>query len=726
MDDVYVHDTNERDIAIKYGRYSELVNSKHKKAYGPDGADSTLNAAMRILSDAIEQASDSSQSNNVLLVGKVQSGKTSNLEMLSALAFDNGFRILILFGGCTANLLDQSVKRFRKTFDIPDYDDDFDLEDSDAPVLMSTATNSEISLDISGCNEDYLRHILDSGKPIIIACLKHHDRIRQVAEKLALLGKLGGEAFIIDDEGDQASLNNARDKTTDASATYKSICALKDVLNDPLYFSVTATPQANVFLNELSRLIPSRLHLLSPAKGYCGAEVYHLSDPGMVVTSDDDFEACLENNMSPESFQIAMRHFLVASALLTTRKDVKKPNKSDMVIHARKKIEYHKQISQWAEAYLNELRGTLSDAIEGNDDAAVALFKPIYLKYFDESTREAVPFDKDFINKLFKVADSSVVLRQNSKEKSANSNSIIYQHRINIGADLLQRGITFEHLLTTYFVRWAKSGGNMDTNLQRARWFGYRSQYVELTKLFTTEEIAQEFSYLGDMEDDLWTQMEEVENGTREIGAIRILAERTKQQPSRKSVISYSIIRVDDWTKQSNGLFDEKKACSNRNAIESFIARYTFEKVHYGRQQTNEPTALKSAVDIHDMLNLIQSLDDAIFDGEGGGFTKAELLQRIRTATSAAVLQMSMGQKRSRSFYKDSHRIKALQQGRSNNSVENSKYLGDKTVIDPKADISVQIHRIVPKIDEVDYPEYEQYFLAIYDSRKSPRAYVKA
>lgn len=725
MDNVYVKNANAQGIVIEYGYYSELVNSKHEKAYGSEGAASTRDAATRILSDAMRQTKDTSQGNNVLLVGKVQSGKTSNLEMLSALAFDNGFRILILFGGYTANLLDQSVKRFRKTFDIPDYDENFDLEDSVEPVLMSTATNSESSLDISGCNEDYLRHILESGNPIIIACLKRHDRIRQVADKLALLRGVEGKAFIIDDEGDQASLNNARDKTTDASSTYKSICALKDALHDPLYFSVTATPQANVFLDEFSRLIPARLHLLSPAKGYCGAEVYHLSDPGVVITSDDDFEACLENNTSPESFQIAMRHFLVASAILSTRRDVKRRNKSDMVIHARKEIKYHEQISQWAEAYLNDLKGILSDALEGDDSAAYALFKPIYLDYFDESVRKAVSFDTDFIKKLFKVADSSVVLRQNSKEKSANSNSIVYQHHINIGADLLQRGITFDHLLTTYFVRWARSGGNMDTNLQRARWFGYRAQYVELTRLFTTEEIAQEFSYLGDMEDDLWTQMEEVENGTREIGAIRILAERTKQQPTRKSVVNYSIIRVDDWAKQGNGLFDEDKAQQNRSTIEDFLARYSFVGVDYGGQFTSEPTALMSIVDVCDVLKLIRSLDEAIFDSDGGSFTKMELLQRVRTARSVAVLQMSMGQVRSRSFYKDSHRIKALQQGRSNISTGKSKYLGDKTVINPSTDISIQIHHIIPKIDETEYQEYEQYLLAIYDSRKSPRAYVR-
>lgn len=725
MNDVYVRENRVDHNTLVLGDYAESVRLKHKKAYGQEGANSTFDAAARILSDAIEQTNSPDLSNNVLLVGKVQSGKTSNLEMLTAMAFDNGFKILVLFGGYTSNLLDQSIRRFRKTFDIPEYDDNYTLEDSDAPVLMSTVPNSEISLDIGGYSEADLRYILESGKPIIIACLKHHERIHQVAEKLAQLRGMKGKAFIIDDEGDQASLNNAKDKSTDASSTYKRICELKEALHDPLYFSVTATPQANVFLSELSQLIPSRLHLLSPAKGYCGAEVYHLSDPGLIITNDDDFETCLECNTSPESFQVAIRHFLLASAMLSMRDDIKRHNKSDMVIHARKEIAYHKQISQWAEAYLNELKDALADAASGDAEVAYALFKPVYMSCFDRKTQETVPFNDDLMACLSRVAGSCVVLRQNSAEKNASSNSIIYQHRINIGADLLQRGITFDHLLTTYFVRWARSGGNMDTNLQRARWFGYRSQYVELTRLFTTEEIAQEFSYLGDMEDDLWTQMEEVENGNLNINAIRILAEKTKQQPTRKTVADYSIIRVDDWSKQSNGLFTAEQVRHNRDMIKSFIDSHSFTDVAYGSNLLGEPTAQMSMISSMDAIDFIQELDEEVFDGEGGRFTRAGLLDRVRTAESIAVLQMSRGQERIRSFYKHSHKIKALQQGRSNNDVEKSKYLGDKAVINPEAHISIQIHHVVPRIDGIDCHEYEQYMLAVYDSRETSRAYQK-
>ena len=47
------------------------------------------------------------------------------------------------------------------------------------------------------------------------------------------------------------------------------------------------------------------------------------------------------------------------------------------------------------------------------------------------------------------------------------------QFKIFIG-ELLQRGVTFPNLVTTYFTRRPKTGGNVDTTLQRARWLGYR------------------------------------------------------------------------------------------------------------------------------------------------------------------------------------------------------------------------------------------------------------
>ncbi len=49
-----------------------------------------------------------------IAIGYVQSGKTMSLTTLTALAVDNGFRIVIYFAGIKLNLLEQTTKRLKK------------------------------------------------------------------------------------------------------------------------------------------------------------------------------------------------------------------------------------------------------------------------------------------------------------------------------------------------------------------------------------------------------------------------------------------------------------------------------------------------------------------------------------------------------------------------------------------------------------------------------------
>lgn len=251
--------------------YSNKVYDKHLNSYGEEGARKTRGAAQKVLSDSLQQEKDPSKTNNVLLVGKVQSGKTSNLEALVALALDNGFNLIVMYGGYDNTLLKQTVKRFRKTMDSPkDTDEEDDLWDSSTPNIFTTDSKDELC--INNLTSDTIRSFLDEGIPVFIITIKDARRIRGVNEKLGNLKDYPIRSLVIDDEGDQASLNNVKDKESDASATYAAICAMKEVLDDPLYFSVTATPQANIFLNSLSALRPSCVHLLHPSKGYCGAD----------------------------------------------------------------------------------------------------------------------------------------------------------------------------------------------------------------------------------------------------------------------------------------------------------------------------------------------------------------------------------------------------------------------------------------------------------------------
>ena len=74
-----------------------------------------------------------------------------------------------------------------------------------------------------------------------------------------------------------------------------------------------------------------------------------------------------------------------------------------------------------------------------------------------------------------------------------------------VGGNKLSRGITIEGLLVSYYVRLAPY---YDTLLQMGRWFGYRGDYVDLTRLYSTELLISWFHDLATAEEDLRRQIE--------------------------------------------------------------------------------------------------------------------------------------------------------------------------------------------------------------------------
>lgn len=269
--------------SVKQGKYYNKIHKKHIESYGEYGAANIRDNITNTFREAINQLNSSNRNNNMLLVGKVQSGKTSNLELFTALAFDNGFNLVVIYGGYDNTLLGQTTTRFKKTFDIPN---DTDYSD-DTPVVFS----SDDSAQLLTVDDEIVEDLLEADKPIFLISMKRPVAMKKVNDLLTRINKSNLKAFIIDDEGDQASLNTKKNKALDVSATYAEIVRMKDLLEDPLYLSVTATPQALIFLDEYSRLRPDSIRLIEPSKGYCGAEAYHLYDSGVIeLIGDEDQE----------------------------------------------------------------------------------------------------------------------------------------------------------------------------------------------------------------------------------------------------------------------------------------------------------------------------------------------------------------------------------------------------------------------------------------------------
>lgn len=694
--------TDENDVSVKLGDYYNQVHAKHIDAYGQLGADNIVENIVETYRQIQMQMSADSKNNNVLLVGKVQSGKTSNLEMLTALAFDNGYNILVIYGGYDTSLLKQTTDRFKETFDVTGevtYDDE-------GPAIFTTDDSTQIlSID-----DEIMTDLLENNKPVIFVSMKRPVAMRKINALFKRLDKSEFKAFIIDDEGDQASLNTAKDKKENASATYKEIVEMKNLLEDPMYLSVTATPQANIFLDEWSALRPDSIRLIQPGKGYDGAEVYHLYENDIVTLVSEEDHAELADGKIPESLWEAVRYFIVASAIKCKRATKTKERFSDMIVHAFREVLQHSSIYTSIESYIDCLKNSFE--YEDDDMEGYLLeFENCFNKYVSDEIKSSFTFE-EIKSEVITVVRKTKVILKNGIGKTTQGNEKLKWHKIYIGGDLLQRGLTFSNLITTYFTRWATGGGNMDTNLQRARWFGYRSKYIDICKIFTTSEIAQEFTNLAEIEDDLWDQFADVENGVLAIDDILIQSEKTKQSPTSKQRVNYEKVSFKNrWLKQRFLVTDENKIAENDNRIKALIDSVQWEPTTAG-SKIGAKTAQYAYFDsktLKDLINVIYG----VFDYEP--FQKKALTDLLGQDNIPVILMGADKEPRKRSIYKADFRIKALLQGADSTIPEKVTYVGDSGVVIDKDCINIQIHRILPREDKTTVmKEKEQYMFAIY------------
>ena len=697
-------------IPFTEGRFFELIHKKHIDAYTLKGANNIVQNVRSTYSRLLRQLTTEGNHNS-LLVGKVQSGKTSNLELLTALAFDNGYNLLIIYGGYDTELLRQCTERFGTTFDSASGDD---IVESDTPIVFTTNTVTKGSNPIACLTADFAVDLLEEGRPIIITCLKNSRVLCKVNRLLRTLVNVPNiKPFIIDDEGDQASLNTAKKKEK-GTPTYNAIKAMKGILGNPLYLSVTATPQANIFQDDISALIPASVHLIQPGVGYNGASIYHLSENEIIQSIAEE----QSSTTISDSLRKAIYYFIVASAIKQLMAEKKKEKLSDMIIHVDRKVSEHGALYSCVNDELKNIKAAFENKDDDVDGYTFYLnkLKNSYTLYTSEVIQSQFPFDNTLLEELAICIKKTGVILQNGLGKETKETERTKWHKIYIGGDLLQRGLTFPNLIVSYFTRFAKSGGNMDTTLQRARWFGYRSKYLDLCKIFTTDEISKEFTVLAEVEDDLWEQFEDVEKGLLEINDIIIQAENTKQKPTAKNKAKFKKISFKNrWVKQKFIVTNDADRSTNNEYIQNLIASVNNWAATTIGSNIGEATAQYTVFTAKQLNGLIQSIETA-FDREP--FNKATIKELVGTSDIPVILMWTDNENKTRyrSIYQDAanDRIKALHQGANTTDIEKLTYLGDqKVVVDPDK-INIQIHYISPGLSKHDRLGKDQYMFAIY------------
>ena len=526
------------------GKYINIIkNSLFDDGMPNEGVNQTVNNAAEILGFCPNPSSDSSCKSTGIVIGKVQSGKTSNFIALTAMAFDNGYDIVTVFGGTKNILVRQNRTR------IMEY---FKRAKEEVYVLDSVDYKEQLIA-------PKVKQFIKMGKKVIIVALKHTKHINLIREDIFCDQELSSKAtLIIDDEGDEASLNGLVKKNK-KTATYQAIEKLKEELDRHAFVSVTATPQANLLIDAIDVLSPEFGVLVNPGEGYCGLDVFHSDDTYTV--SIPEYEDSLLDEGVPESFILSLSMFFVACALYKSRYP-ELNDKMSMLVHPSHLVKDHNAVYKKVEGIIEDWRR----ASENRNDIAFLDIRQTLVEAYEEyrstTVKDAPPYEileDDIINAINFCGVH--IVNGNHVLKDADD---FYDYNIYVGGSMLGRGLTLKGLAVTYIIRTPKGKSNVDTTGQRARWFGYKSKYLDLCRIFAVPKIIKEFMDIRDHEEDLWDNVERAQlQGTNFKNIPRIFMLSNNLNMTRSNVAEANRFSFSFWNKQKAFLSDPDYAASN-------------------------------------------------------------------------------------------------------------------------------------------------------------------
>jgi hypothetical protein len=139
-----------------------------------------------------------------LAIGHIQSGKTMSFTTVAALGRDNGFRLVIVITGISIPLFRQSQNRLQRDLRL------LMRVDRKWQHFASPTRRSGVGQTMAGTLEDWRDQRVPETErqTVLITVMKNHRHLDHLIQVLSDLDLRRVPALIIDDEADQAGLNN--------------------------------------------------------------------------------------------------------------------------------------------------------------------------------------------------------------------------------------------------------------------------------------------------------------------------------------------------------------------------------------------------------------------------------------------------------------------------------------------------------------------------------------
>lgn len=672
-----------------------------------DERDNLINETTAILSQCVNPVNTVGGTTGIA-IGYVQSGKTMSFTTLTALAIDNGFRIVIYFAGIKVNLLEQTTKRLKKDL----------YTESDNARFFKVYQSPTVADNVHGKIQSALK--LNHKPAVLITVLKHYKHIEELTkifrtpEVREELGNNG--VLIIDDEADQASLNTyarKNSKTEDweddeFSSTYSSILKLRASLSNHSYIQYTATPQGPLLINIMDLLSPKFHVVLTPGKSYTGGKTFFENNTDLIFTIPDSEVYHHKHNQlaeCPQSLIDALQLFLMGVAITVNIQG--KESFLSMMIHADREQDASKQFYDWVKKLIGIWAERLN--LSDSDPSKIELVKEFKENYTEAVRRMKSPPSFDLVIKevLQAILDTNMELViQGSREIDwSNASSHIL-----VGADMLNRGYTVEGLAVSYMPRYSIGKSNADTIQQRCRFFGYKLNYLDSCRVFLPNDSIMEYRDYVEHEEIMRTKLKE--NTLEQLEQLLILS--SAMNPTRNNILSTDLVKhkLNGW-RQMNALqhIDE-----NIYFINEFLNSQSFKNFkNYGTSDRNHRYVKL------DIKNIIEFLKDFKIANMPDALRKSSTIQYLRYLADkrdvkyAYLFEMSYavekGRERSLDTENGKIKINNIFSGRSTTGSET--YPGDKGIRFDDS-LCIQVHKIKLKHSSMQWDKKVVYTLGIY------------
>jgi len=507
--------------------------------------------------------------------------------------------------------------------------------------------------------------------------------------------------LVIDDEADSASVNSGTE--VDVKTINRLIRVLLNLFNQNTFIGYTATPYANLFIpstwsEELitdvkgltlkvgEDLFPRDFIVNIPApSNYIGAAQlfgFEEAETGRTFEGLDIVRFANEQrdeakpifptvinkgnkdelpDEMPESLRKAIQSFVLTCAIRRLRGHEKKH--SSMLVHVALRVAWIDRIA-W---HVNEILRDYKLQIKSGQGPLLASLESLFESDFIPTTVEVSEnlayhdpkvklhtWDEVKLHLLAAILKIEVRAVHGVKNtRGLEYHNIeeldydIYKENglsvIAVGGNKLSRGITLEGLSVSYYLRTAKM---YDSLMQMGRWFGYRPGYVDLCRLFTTEELVRWYRHVTMATEEMRADFDQMvaENKRPKDYQLKVRTSpgmlaitsvgRMKEVERIRLGYSGALKQTYDFSP------DQSDAVSNFNAFTRLMGKLTSPEDSGSFVFRN----VKSA-DVCDFINDCVSFDYLVPDAIVGYVKKQNEQNRLREWNVAVILSSSHTQK---------------------------------------------------------------------------------